>query len=236
MAGRVFISGDRHGDLSFLPNFVLYHQPDENDFLIFLGDLGVNYYLNKTDKKKKDKLAELPCKIICLHGNHEARPSSISSYQLIYVELLKCNCWVEPAYPNILFPEDGLMYINDYSFLVMGGAYSVDKEYRIMRGYQWFADEQMDEATKERILELSKDLKVDYVLSHTAPESEEPRYLFLRGLDQSKIDKSMEIFLDKIKKNVSFNHWFFGHYHDNKRLNNKFTILFDDTIILYSKP
>ena len=58
-------------------------------------------------------------------------------------------------YPNILFARDGEIYnFNDNKVLVIGGAYSVDKFYRLRMGYKWYASEQPDEATKENILKV----------------------------------------------------------------------------------
>ena len=40
--------------------------------------------------------------------------------------------WVEEAYPNILFAKDGEIYdIAGMKTIVIGGAYSVDKFYRL---------------------------------------------------------------------------------------------------------
>lgn len=44
--------------------------------------------------------------------------------------------WVEEAYPNILFAKDGEIYdIAGMKTIVIGGAYSVDKFYRLSKGY-----------------------------------------------------------------------------------------------------
>ena len=41
--------------------------------------------------------------------------------------------WVEEAYPNILFAKDGEIYdIAGMKTIVIGGAYSVDKFYRLV--------------------------------------------------------------------------------------------------------
>lgn len=44
--------------------------------------------------------------------------------------------YVEDAYPHILFAKDGEVYdLEGKRTFVIGGAYSVDKAYRILRGY-----------------------------------------------------------------------------------------------------
>ena len=49
--------------------------------------------------------------------------------------------YVRAEYPNILFAKDGEIFnIEDTKHLVSGGAYSVDKFYRLSRGYGWWED------------------------------------------------------------------------------------------------
>ena len=47
----IYITGDTHRDFYRL-NII---NKNENDMLIILGDVGINYYLNKDDKKIKEK-------------------------------------------------------------------------------------------------------------------------------------------------------------------------------------
>lgn len=229
--GRIFITGDKHGDFSFLPLWCKQNNTTLDDILIILGDAGINYYGGKKDKRIKAMISKCPITLICVHGNHEARPSTIPSYILTTSPKIKCNYWVEREYPNIIFPMDGTMEINGKRFLILGGAYSIDKFFRISCGYNWFSDEQMSREDRNRILDLIKtDNSFDYILSHTAPLSYEPKYLFLPLVDQSKVDKTMEKFLQDVYDKVRFNHWYFGHYHDDNELGEKITIVFNNYI------
>ena len=74
--------------------------------------------------------------------------------------------------------------------------------------------------------------RFDYVLSHTAPLSKEPTHLFLSNIDQSTVDKSMEEFLEKIKNQIEFKKWFFGHYHSDEIIDDKFRLMYNDIIEL----
>lgn len=232
MDNHIYLTGDTHGDVKRIVWFCEKHPfLTKDDYIIILGDAGLNYYQTINDMIAKNMLQKCPCTFICIHGNHEERPRNIASYKKVYIEALGCNCWVEDEYPNILFPEDGLMTIYGITFLVMGGAYSVDKYYRLMHGWHWFESEQMSDEDMNRIRELVKTTnKFDYVLSHTAPLKFEPTHLFLRGLDQSKVDKRMERFLDEIEEKISYKHWFFGHYHADEQLNDKARLMFNDFI------
>lgn len=233
--GRIFVKGDCHGDLNFLKSWCEANQTTKEDYLVLCGDVGLNYFLNKEENKKKYQISNCPITLICVHGNHEERPKNISSYKFEYNENLKCNVWYEEEYPNILFPQDGIVEILGYKCLVLGGAYSVDKYYRIYRNLTWFPEEQMSEEDKERILKiLEKENSFEYIFSHTVPliYEKELEDLFLPGINQYEVDKSMEEFLSVAHNQIEFKHWFFGHFHDNFDLTDKVTILYNNIVEL----
>lgn len=126
---------------------------------------------------------------------------------------------IEEEYPNLIFTKDGEIYnIDGKKILVIGGAYSADKQYRLLHGYKWFKEEQLTKEGMDTILAKVKGKHFDIVLTHTCPYKYEPREVFMQGLDQSKVDKSMEHFLDEIEETVSYDKWYCGHYHTEKQV------------------
>ena len=115
--------------------------------------------------------------------------------------------------------------------LVIGGAYSIDKKFRIIRGYNWFKDEQLSQKEMDTIFSKVKGQHFDIVLTHTCPYKYEPREVFLDFIDQSQVDKSMEYFLDKIEDNIDYDKWYCGHYHTDKEID-KLRFMYGDTIEL----
>lgn len=169
----------------------------DNDTLVILGDVGVNYYLNKRDIYVKEQLNTCGPIVLCIHGNHECRPAHVSGYGL--QDWNNGQVYVQPEYPHVLFAVDGEVYtLEGRDHLVIGGAYSVDKYYRLMRGFRWWEDEQPDEATKAKVEQVlaARDWQVPVVLSHTCPFKYEPVEAFLPGIDQSSVDASTERWLD----------------------------------------
>lgn len=227
--GKFFITGDTHGQFARIESFCNIVGTTKEDILCILGDAGINYYLGKKDWKLKQYLRTLPVTLFCIHGNHEERPFNIPTYKI--KEWNNGRVYYEEEFPNILFAIDGEIYdINGKSCLVIGGAYSVDKEYRLAKGWAWFKDEQ---PSKEIIRYVEKQIikqrHFDIVLTHTCPINTEPRHMFLVGIDQSKVDKTTELFLQRVADWITFDEWYFGHYH-GKWDNGKYHMLFEDYV------
>ena len=213
----IYITGDKHGDFSSIFEFCENIKTNSSDIMIILGDAGINYYLNEKDYLLKDKLSKLPITLFCIHGNHEERPENIKTYK--EKEFCGGNVYYEQEYPNILFAKDAEIYgLNGNSVLVIGGAYSVDKNYRLMMGYNWYPSEQPNEETKNKVKKVLEEHnnKVDIILSHTCPFKYMPYEVFMSGVDQSKVDKSTEEFLDEIENIAEYKKWYCGHYHTDK--------------------
>ena len=141
---------------------------------------------------------------------------------------------VEDDYPNLLFAKDGEGDdLDGQKTIVIGGAYSVDKWYRLQRNLNWFPDEQPSEEIKASVEQKLDALnwKVDAVLTHTCPERYIPREAFLSGVDQLTVDNSTEVWLDAIAERLSYKAWYCGHWHINKRIDNMH-FLFDGFEIL----
>lgn len=248
---RVFITGDTHGDFErlFEWNNKTGLLNDKENLLIILGDSGFNYQVRENKDKasvddyrryrttlsnwinKNRYINNIKCVTLCIHGNHEARPDTIVGYET--GTFAGGRIFYEEDFPTLMFADDGQIYrLNGRDYLVIGGAYSVDKKYRLDNGYRWFDDEQPSDYIKsavEFVIE-HRNNKIDVVLSHTCPLKWEPTELFLPNIDQSTVDKSTESWLDEIENKLDYKRWYFGHYHGNKHIKEGVEMLFDDII------
>ena len=231
-----YLTGDTHGDFSRVEKFCRKMQTTTNDTMIILGDAGLNFYENRLDSMRKEFAGKIPIVFFCIHGNHEIRPQNISSY----VPGTFCGGKVlyEKAYPTILFAVDGEVYDFDGTrCIVIGGAYSIDKYYRLARHSGWWPDEQPSAEIK-KVVEArlaSLDYKIDVVLSHTCPLKYEPTEVFLHGIDESAVDKSTEQWLDSIEDRLTYKKWYCGHFHTSKAID-KIRFLFEDYTLLETGP
>lgn len=227
MSNKIYITGDLHGQIENIKQFVEQnsdtHCFDGSDIMILLGDAGFNYYLDKKDDKLKEEVSKLPFTFFVIRGNHEERPS------LLYEKYKHTDSWkkeiffgnhvyVETKYPKIKYAMDGpyLYNIKNYLTAVYPGAYSVDKGYRLMKGWHWFEQEQLNEGERAAGLSLAEGLEADLVLSHTSPLEFEPRDLFLPFIDQSTVDKTMEKYLQQVHEMLDYKLWCWGHYHADR--------------------
>jgi len=212
----VYLTGDIHGRPDNLLRLA-ENRIEETDTLILLGDVGANYYGNRRDRLIKYELSSIKGIVLCIHGNHEMRPHTIPSYK--EKEWNGGIVWYEEEFPNLLFAKDGEVYeIENRRYLALGGAYSVDKFYRLEKGYGWWSNEQPSEETKSSVNEKLASLEVDIVLSHTCPYRYIPTEMFLPFIDQSTVDQSTEEWLGEIESRIDYKAWFCGHWHIDKRI------------------
>lgn len=217
---QYLITGDKHSHFADVFTYMASVNDPSSITIIILGDAGINFYGFPKDDKLKTSLSKIGCTFFCIHGNHEMRPETLP----MYTEK-KWNegiVYVEKEYPNILFAKDGEIYnIDNKKTLVIGGAYSVDRDERIRANPHspfWWPDEQPSEETKKRVEEKLESVgwNVDVVLSHTVPLKYEPTEAFLEGIDQSRADKSTEEWLQTIEDKLTYKKWYAGHYHVEK--------------------
>ena len=55
--------------------------------------------------------------------------------------------------------------------------------------------------------------------------------MFLKGLDQSSVDKSTEEWLGRIEKNLTYRRWYCGHYHTEKKID-RMRFLYENIAVL----
>ena len=227
-----YYTGDIHGNPKKIIDFAIQQNLTDEDVIVILGDVGCNYFGEGSvqDHNMKYLLNKLKPTIFCIHGNHEERPQNISTYRRITWN--QGYVYVEDEFPNILFAIDGMIYdLDGKDTLVIGGAYSVDKFYRISMGYHWFPDEQPSDEIKKEV-ETAMGMwgyEFDQILTHTCPYKYIPTEAFIPGVDQSTVDNSTEKWLDTIEEKCSYGRWLCGHFHIDKSID-KIRFLMNDFI------
>lgn len=213
----IYLTGDIHGDPWRIVNFCRMVRHGSEDVIVLLGDVGANFYGGTHDESVKAMLDMCGPKLLCVHGNHEMRPWNVPGYEL--KEWNGGKVWVQEDFPNLLFAKDGEIFTLEGSrCIVIGGAYSVDKPYRLAHGYGWWEDEQPSNEIKAYVESQLRSHEIDVILSHTCPYKYEPREMFLSGVDQAGVDASTERWLDTIEESIDYRAWYCGHWHTDKRI------------------
>lgn len=215
----IYYTGDIHGQPKWIKAHFDLHRPGPDDILVILGDVGANFYGpgQWQDRETKKALNIIGIPILCIHGNHEMRPATLPSY--LQKDWNGGLVWYEEAYPNLLFAKDGEIFTLDgIRHLVIGGAYSVDKYYRLQRGAGWWADEQPSDEIKAYVEAQVATKPFDIILSHTCPAKFRPTEAFLPGIDQSTVDDSTEVWLDRVEDVANYKLWLCGHWHIDKQV------------------
>ena len=252
---KIWITGDKHGYAQDMANVILQcKDATSQDYLIICGDFGAEYGKYVMGGLKK-VCKTFPGKIIVLRGNHDecywkkhtienTKDISLQTpedgWKFVSEESYYPHFIYQQKYPNILYTRDegDIISLGGYKFLFIPGAYSVDKFYRLAYDLPYNPKEQLTDVEKVNLIDLIEEWlmynKIDFVISHTFPLSWEKYYkdLFLTDINQSTVDKKTEKFLDKIKKilNNKYIHWFGGHFHDDRELNEKATMLYNKVV------
>lgn len=219
-----FITGDKHGDLTEILNFIKKMELNENDNIIVLGDMGLLWRKDKKDFNYNINLWNTESngvKLYFIDGNHE-------NFTLLKDFPIENN--MQKISNNVYHLLRGRTYeFESKKILTIGGADSIDWHLRT-KGFTWWEEETISEADIAGVAASH----YDYVLTHCCPRSifeENKVYLItLSRIDQNQVNHNSENMLEQVKERITFDHWCFGHYHTDKELNNNFRCVFHDFI------
>lgn len=241
----VYVTGDTHGTIyleKLLPKNLEKYQP--GDTFIILGDFSLIFAPRHSNIEKKyiTLLSELPYQFCFIDGDRE-NYDRLNAYEI--------ESWnggnVHKITNNIIHLLRGEAYtIEDISILCMGGASTIQT--KEMRASVLWMEENI---TEEDILNANQHMKeknsIDYVLTHTCPshiaekfrdEDNWIREVHPEKLEQisylrQKIEDMNCLQLDVLyEQHFNYQHWYFGHFHQDIEINNKFTCVFDKIIPL----
>lgn len=240
----VFITGDTHGNFTrFKPNVypVLDHLT-KDDYVIICGDFGGVWDDSPFERRQLNWLDMRPYTTLFISGNHE-------NYDLL--NSLPVSTWhggtVQFVRPSVLHLMRGQIFtIGGKQFFTMGGASCHDipggilepddphfREKRRRLAAQkvpfrvnhrtWWKEELPDAhelKTARRNLKRAH-WEVDYIITHCCPSRMQEQLTHGEYPSNELTD-----FLDEVWQRCTFRNWFFGHYHADKIIAEKFLLLY----------
>ena len=218
----IFITGDTHGDVDYWKLHDLKSKDlTYDDYLIICGDAGICWSPELLPQFLK-LYSCLGCTILFIDGNHE-NFEMLNACQLVEFHGALMHQIDEHIF-HILRGE--ILTLEDKTFLCLGGAVSIDKMYRTPY-ISWWPEEEITNRDIDNTLENLKKVKykVDYVLTHCCDTH---TVIKAFGFRRDKCTDQLT-FIDKI---VEYKHWFFGHYHFDREIDEKKTCLYNKIIQL----
>ena len=246
----IYITGDTHLDFTRFSTdkFPIQKEMTKNDYVIICGDFGGvwNYLVESTyEKYWLDWINEKKFTTLFVDGNHE-NFTRLYNYSIEEWHGGK----VHKIRDSVLHLMRGEIFdIDNKKLFTFGGAKShdirdgilnLDEQEKIykyrkrgayfrIRDFSWW---DLELPTKEEMQNGIDNLKkvdydVDYVITHCAPTSIQT----LIGGESYRKDYLTDYF-QKIYEKTKFKKWYFGHYHDNRQVNEQFILLYEDIVEL----
>lgn len=223
----IFITGDTHrSDLQYIRQFCAVHRGlTKDDYLIIAGDFG-GVWAKDTLERDLKSFSDLPVTVLFVDGNHE-NFDLINAYP---VEIWNGGKVHKIKLDIIHLMRGQIFEIGGKTFFTFGGATSIDRDYRV-EGISWWRQELPTyEELDEGIENLKKyGNKVDYIITHSCGQ----RALMYPQLRIAAGVKTMcpeSHLLSNFEDFVTFRHWYFGHFHIDAQLSDKYTALFHNVV------
>ena len=220
----VLITGDTHGEFNdFLSR--LYQFPiTEKDTAIVCGDFGF-VWDTPYHRHYLKQLADIKGTLSFIDGNHE-NYDLLNEYPIVDYMGGKAHKVADNIYHLM---RGQLFSIEGKTFFTMGGAYSVDKAMRVEHRSWWKEELPNNDEYKTAEATLKAcGYKVDYVITHTIPQS----IIHHIGKVPDPHDAELTGYFEWLYNNLEFKKWFAGHWHINREVNGNVQILFDKVCVI----
>jgi len=230
----IYITGDTHNTVDCGKIFHFAPSLSKDDYIIIAGDFGGIWYNTGSEKYKYDvalldKYADLDCTILFVDGNHENFPEIYA-----YPTVEKFDGVVGQIRENLFHLKRGYVYtIENKKIFTFGGALSVDKHMRTPF-ISWWEEEipTMEEMNFGMKTLDEHNWKVDYVITHTAPNKIVNKILAKDKWNMwngKRYDPTTN-YLQEIVEKLKFKKWYFGHFHEDEEITPKFHTLYNDIV------
>jgi len=219
----IYVTGDCHGNFARFEQKHFSEQANmtKDDAVIITGDFGGVWFGDSRDDETLDWLERLPFTLVYVCGNHE-NYDALERYPVAEWHGGK----VHRIRPHVLHLMRGQIFeLEGCRFFTMGGAKSHDTNHRINHISWWRQELPSDEEYIEALQNLERyNWQVDYIITHCAPTS-----IALAGSRHNEADRLTD-FLQEVRERATYHYWLFGHYHDNRAIDEKHILLWEQIV------
>lgn len=221
----IYLTGDTHGPIDIrrlnTTNWPEQKALTAEDYLLITGDFGCIWDGGKEDTFWLDWLAKKPYTICFVCGNHE-------NFDLL--EQYPIKSWnggmVHEIRPNVFHLMRGQVFnLEGQRFFTLGGASSIDK-HRRAPGVSWWPQElpSLEELAMARQTLDDLNWEVDVVLTHTAS------HRMMQLMNCFREDEAINHFLEELEDRLTYQVWYFGHFHRDEWLDAKHRVIYRDLL------
>lgn len=222
-AKSIVVCGDIHGDFNTVIHKLCVQYQMTDTMLVIAGDCGFGFeklgYYENVFKRNSVRLSKANNWMVMLRGNHDD-PSYFQKIKISHERF----CTI---------PDYSVIQACGHNILCIGGAVSIDRSHRIdydkahaKSGKSSYWTDEMPVYDAARLDEIGASLKIDTVISHTAPSfcelisknglaqwaSQDPKLLADCETERQTIDK----ILSHLKSSGHpIKHWYYGHFHQS---------------------
>lgn len=251
----IYVTGDCHSEFNKFSSSAFPEQKEmtRDDTVIVCGDFGLIWDKEESSYEKYwlKWLSEKPFTIVFVDGNHENFDRLNTEFEIVEFHGGKAH----KISDNVYHLMRGEIYdIDGKKIFALGGASCHDikdgilsrenfaseyefkdtirkwnkwkKEFRVEHLSWWKEELPSGEELKhaeEKLAEVN--YSVDIVITHCAPQK------IADCIFSSPVPSdSLTLYLDELEKKLNFKYWFFGHYHEDKKINDKFILLYDQIV------
>lgn len=218
------VTGDTHGEKArFAKGSIIDRTLAEGDKLFICGDFGFIFLGNETEEKTLQFLSEKPYQILFVDGNHEnftlLNEYPVEEWNGGKVHVIRRD---KEGNPKIIHLMRGQVFtIEGKKIFTFGGANSIDRYMRVPYRSWWTEEMPIPAEMDEAVLNLEKhNNEVDYIITHAAPE--ETMSIFHPYHPDEVL---LNNFLEFVRENVKYKHWYMGHLHRDEDVWRHQTIL-----------
>lgn len=244
----IYVTGDTHGEYVRFTNKYINEKlaVTKEDYIIVCGDLGLCWEKDEVFEYNCKFFSEKPYTLLWVQGNHE-NYNMIEEYPLENWHGGKVRHIVRD---KVILLERGQVFeLEEKKIFTFGGASSHDVQggilnrndcdfdiarmaairkelpFRILNETWWKQELPTEEELQEGMNNLQKhEFKVDYIITHCCATS--IQNVLGEGLGHLYETDILTDYFDMLEKKVAYKQWFFGHYHMDKKIDKKHTLLY----------
>lgn len=247
----IFVTGDCHGNFKRFEPQIFIEQEDmsKEDYVIICGDFGGIWTHDDNDPLENLNMLFLEDRnftILFIDGNHEnfdrldAYPVEewhggkvhkirdnvfhLMRGQVFNIDGKKIFAFGGASSHDI---EGGILELNDPDFKEKSEIIVKNNQHYRINHHSWWerelaSEEEMNEGRKNL---AQNNYNVDYIITHCCSSSTQ-EYFSNGGFKPDRENR----YLEEIKQMTRYKKWFFGHYHNNRNINKKEIMLYEQII------